>query len=614
MTSSVLIALVLIGVLSFAAQWLAWGLRLPAILPLLLLGIVLGPATGVLAPDALFGDLLFPFVSLSVAVILFEGALTLRLDDIREHGIVVRNLVSIGLLVTFAVIAAATAWLLHLPAEIAALIGAVTVVTGPTVISPLLRAVRPVERVDRVLRWEGIIIDPIGAIFAVLVFEFILSSRHAGVVLQSALTLGGIVLTGIALGLAGGWLYSQAVKRSWLPPLLQNFGMLITVMAIYAAANAVEDESGLLAVTVMGIWLANVGGLDLEDVAEFKENLSVILLSAVFVLLAARLDIGELLGFGWPLLGLLAIVQFVARPLSVLLCTAGQGMGWRERLLLGWIAPRGIVAAAVSSLFAIALARQGVASADAIVPVVFAVILGTVIFQSLTGRWIATLLGLRRSRPNKVLIIGANQLGRELGAALTKLEIPVLMVDPVWEHYRLARMESLPSYYGVAQSEHAERVIDPASVDVVLALSPNRHQNAIAVYHFGHLLGEERVFAIRSSRTQTGSHHESAQYRRRQVLFAEDASFHKLSSLLAQGAVVKTTRIGDGFSRDDWRQQYPDAIPLLLVAGDRARPFTTDMEIPQGEPCSVVALVGQEQRGQAPAGGSGSSIAERLPA
>ena len=593
MTAEVVFALAAVGMIALLCQWLAWAVRLPAILPLLLAGIVLGPVTGLLDADALFGELLFPFVSLSVAVILFEGALSLKFADIQGHGKVVTRLVTRGLLVSFVLISLASLLVLGLSVPASLLVGAVSVVTGPTVIAPLLRVARPSPGIDRILRWEGILIDPIGAVFGVLVFQLLLSSHQTGALLAMCADLAAIILVGLVLGTVGGWLFDQVVRRGWLPRALRNFGMLAWVLFIYAGAEMLAHESGLLAVTVMGLWLANWGELELEEITEFKENLSVILLSAVFVLLAARLDLRGLIEFGWPLLLFLAIVQWLVRPLGVWVSTLGQALDWREKAALGWIAPRGIVAAAVSSLFALSMANAGLADADKLVSVVFAIIIGTVVLQSLTAKPLLSALGVRRPPSNGVLIAGANRLARELGLALQAQGFPVLMADPVWENYRRSRMAGLPAYYGLPQSEQAEAALDLGSIGVVLALSANTHQNALAVYHFSHLLGEEKVFALRSNPGEGGVRRESALFRRRQLLFAGEEGYGALAKRLSQGWTVKTVRLDEAAGWAEVASRYAgDAIPLVWVDPERRRAYPhAGGTAPPDAPLLVVALV-----------------------
>lgn len=458
-----MIALSLAGIalISLLAQWLAWSVRVPAILFLLLSGLLLGPVTGLLDPDQLLGDLLFPLVSLSVAIILFEGALTLHLTELKGIGKVVRNLCSTGMVTSFAVIGAASYFLLGLDWRVAMVLGAVLVVTGPTVIAPMLNVIRPVREVDKILRWEGIVIDPIGALFAVLVFEAVRLGSQGDLVGHTLLALAKTVGVGSLIGVGAGWLTTLLIRKDWLPVSLHKFGVLALVLVTFTLSDWLSHESGLLAVTVFGIWLANQEGLDLEEVLAFKEDLAVILISSLFILLAARLDLAQLWQLGPMVLALLCVVQFVARPLCILVSTRGSDLPWRARALLAWIAPRGIVAAAVSASFAISMHEAGIEDADKLVPLVFAVIIFTVVLQSLTATPLARLLDMRQSAPNVWLLIGANSVARAIGKALADQGIPVQLSDPAWEHCKLARMSGLPCYFGNPQSEHAERHLPP---------------------------------------------------------------------------------------------------------------------------------------------------------
>ncbi|MBP2169301.1 NhaP-type Na+/H+ or K+/H+ antiporter [Erwinia toletana] len=594
MTLTPPLLLVIIGLSSLAAQWIAWLLRLPAILPLLIFGIMLGPVTGVLQPDLLFGDLLFPLVSLSVAIILFEGALTLRVDEIRGLGGVVRNLLTVGMLVTFLVISLSCWALLHFPPELAALVGAVTVVTGPTVIAPLMRVVRPNAAINQVLRWEGIVIDPVGAIFTLLVFEFIVLRQHAESLTHLFWTLGLTVAVGLIVGALFGWLVGNILKRVLLPGYLQNFAVLAIMLTGFGLSNALADESGLLTVTVMGIWLANMRDVDLSDIIAFKEELSALLISALFIILAARLDIHALLALGWPLLALLVIVQLVARPLCIAVSTYGSSLPWRDRLLLSWIAPRGIVAAAVSSLFALTLQRSGYQGADRLVTVVFAVIIGTVVLQSLTSTALARWLRVRQQQPRGVLIIGANSVARALAVALKRLDIPVLLTDSSWEYYRQARMEGLAAWYGNAWSEYAENFLNLNDTAQVLALSPNRHQNALAVYHFSHIFGKEKVAAIRSGAAlRSRGDRESARFHRQENLFGHQQTYSHLSSLLANGATIKATRLNENFGWLEYLEKNRGVIPLFALP-EKGALMRIVAEKPPELPCTLIALVQNE--------------------
>ncbi len=396
--SDPLLSLVAVGLLSITCQYLAYKVRLPAILPLLIVGILVGPVFGVLNADDLFGDLLFPVVSLSVAIILFEGSLTLKFSDIAGHGNMVRNLCSVGVVVTWLVAATAAHYSLDLTWQLSFLFGAIVTVTGPTVIVPMLRTVRPKTNLANILRWEGIVIDPIGALLAVLVFEFIVASQETAIT-HTLIAFGKTIGIGSVLGLASGYLLGLSIRKDWIPHYLLNTAVLTVILGVFAASNYVALESGLLAVTISGMVLANMKDVDVEDILEFKETLSVLLISGLFILLATRLNLQSVVDVGWGSIVVLAAIMFVARPLSVLASSVGTGLKLNELALLSWIAPRGIVAAAVSALFSLKLEEIGYEGAGIIVPIVFMVIIATVVVQSLTSRTVASLLKVRAPAP-----------------------------------------------------------------------------------------------------------------------------------------------------------------------------------------------------------------------
>ncbi|RZD21584.1 sodium:proton antiporter [Pseudoalteromonas sp. MEBiC 03485] len=576
-----------IALCSVLAQWVAWAFRVPAILFLLLTGLILGPFSGVLEPDALLGDLLFPVVSLSVAVILFEGSLTLHFRELKGIGKVVRNLCSIGMITTCLVVSLSAYWILELNWRVAAVLGAVLVVTGPTVIAPLLNSMRPTQDIDRILRWEGIVIDPIGALFAVLVFEAVMLVGQGEVLSHTIIALFKTLGVGLTIGVVAGWLTTLLIRREWLPFELHKFGILALVLISFTVSNHLSHESGLLAVTVFGIWLANQDELEIDSVLEFKEDLSMILISSLFILLAARLQLSDLMMLHSDVFIFLAIVLFVARPACIAISTFKTDLPLKSRLVLSWIAPRGIVAAAVGSVFALSMVEAGIADAEKIVPLIFTVIIVTVVLQSLTATPLAKLLKVRQPAPNTILIIGANHVARAIACGLKDQNIPVHLSDPAWENCKMARMDGLPCYYGNPQSEHAERYLPLTTIRSVLALSPNRHHNALGVQYFSHLLDEKDVFSLRSSTNHAKANKDSATFLSRQILFGDNGAYARLSSLIAKGGKVSATRISEEFSWEQYKEVNSEAIPLFILNGEKnddddspikIRPFTTSME------------------------------------
>jgi NhaP-type Na+/H+ or K+/H+ antiporter len=555
-----------IALTALFCQWIAWRVRLPAILFLLLAGIISGPVTGLLDPEALFGKDLLPLVSLCVALILFEGSLTLQGSEWREIGSVVRRLVTVGALITWLVIALGTYWLLDFSWSLAVLFGSLTLVTGPTVIMPMLRVVRAKTSIANILRWEGIVIDPLGALLAVVVFSFIVSHDAGDGWSTSLLTFALVLLSGIGFGVVGGWGLGQALRRHLLPEYLHSLAAIAVVFTIFIGANLLMHESGLLAVTIMGIWLANMPGVNVRHILHFKENLSVLLISGLFIILSARLDLNAIIAMGPATLLLLLLIQLVARPLSVWASTLGSDLNWRERALLAWIAPRGIVAAAVSAIFAERMTQAGFAQAELLVPLTFLVIIGTVVLQSATARPLAKLLGVSEKVPNGFLIVGANPFARALAKALQELKLRVLLTDSSWENTRAARMANLPTYFGNATSQDAEAKINLIGMGYLLALSPSNELNSLACIHFRHDFPSAQRFTLPSSneRRRSEKHHTHEDVRGR-PLGNQSLTFAQAASRLSAGAEIRNTTLTNGFGWPEYQQMHGQNADLLLA-------------------------------------------------
>ena len=561
----------LIVAIGIGAQWLSWWLKQPAILILLVAGLLAGPVFGVLDPDALFGKLLGPAVSLGVAVILFEGSLTLRLREIRGRGRVVTRLVTMGALASMLSIAAA-AWALGLLSwKVALLFGALASVTGPTVIVPILRSVRPTRDLSNILRWEGILIDPLGALAAVILFQLVALGAERGSDLFLALRIFGV---GIGLGAAAAYGFAAILRRHLLPDYLRNVAALSVVLVVFALSNLLAHESGLLAVTIMGVLLANLKDVPTEEILDFKESLTVLLTSVLFIILAARMPLA---GFGldWaPTLALLAFVLFVARPLSVFVSTVGSDLPWRERAVLSWIAPRGIVAAAVSALFALQLEVLGVKGAQTLVELTFAVIVVTVFVHGLTARPLARWLGVADPEARGVLVLGANPFAAAIALSLKKLDFDVLVADTSWDQIRKARMAGLRTYMGTVVSDDADRRLDLVGIGRLLALSHRAPLNALACLRYAREFGTANVFNVRIADAA-----ERATRAAGRVLFREDATLERLEALIVQeGFEIRHTNLTEEFDFQNMiESQSPESVLLYAVSPARmVYPFSED--------------------------------------
>ncbi|PXX92258.1 sodium:proton exchanger [Marinobacter vulgaris] len=598
MTVSTVFLLACIGVLSLFCQWLAWRVRMPAILFLLAGGIAAGPLLGFLNPEEVFGDLLFPVISLAVAIILFEGSLTLRYQEIRGHGKMVRNLIPVGSIVTCFIGTLAARYILNVSWEVALLFGAISIVTGPTVIAPLLRSVRPDAKLANILRWEGIIIDPVGALLVVLVFEGIVSWGQGNVFGHSMYIFGKTLAVGFVLGAAAGWLNGIALRKHLLPQYLHNAGTLTFMLGVYALSNEMAHESGLLTVTVMGIWMANMKQVPIDAILEFKESLSVLLISALFIILAARVEFAAIAELGWGLVLVLALLMLVARPVSIFLSAIGTSLNWRDKLFLSWIAPRGIVAAAVSALFAFQLQKLGYESAGALVPLVFMLIIATVTLQSLTARPLAKLLKVDEPAAYGFLILGANPMARKIGLALKKLEVPVILADTNWENVKQARMEDLQVYFGNPVSEHASTHLDLTGIGNLLVISPYKHMNSLATYHFLDWFGQNSVLTLAEGDQDQRARHQTAEKIQMTRGLFGGVSYAKLASLASQGYSVKTTQLSEEFSFEDFLEKYDRQALVLFVLDNREHiwPVKSISDIKPEKDWTLVSLVPPQAR------------------
>ena len=591
MHETIVLSLAGIGITALVCQWFAWWVKLPAILFLLLAGILLGPVTGWIRPDALFGELLFPFVSLSVAVVLFEGSLTLKFHEIKGLETVVQRLLSIGVLTTWAITTLAAYELLHISLQLSLLFGALTVVTGPTVIVPMLRTVRPTAHVANILRWEGIAIDPIGALLAVLVFEFIISGSGGTALGHTLFSFAGQVLTGLLTGTLAGYGWGLVLRRHWLPEFLHKVATLMMVFGVFALSNRIQGESGLLTVTIMGVWLANMKGVDIKEILDFKESLSIVLISGLFIILAARLEFARVAQLGWSAIGVLLIMQFVARPVKVLIATWGSTLSWRERALLAWIAPRGIVAAAIAALFALQLQQQGYAQATLLVPMTFIVILGTVTLQSATARLLAVWLGVAEPEPTGFLIVGANPLARAIARALHQHEFRIQLADTSWHNVRAAVMDNLPTFFGNIVSEHADRRLDLVGIGQLLALSASQEENALAATRYRSEFGAANIYSLQITSEQEGDT-KTGKPRIGQLAFGDAVSYKTLSAMLGDGAEVRSTRLSDEFDFDEYYKKYFRAVPLFAInPRGKLSVYTAEQELKPAPGWTIISLI-----------------------
>jgi NhaP-type Na+/H+ or K+/H+ antiporter len=609
---SILLDITVVIALGIGAQWAAWRFRLPSILLLLLVGFLAGPVLGLLDPQSLQGDWLFAFVSLSIGIILFEGGLSLRLSELREVGNSILKLITIGVFITWVLGGAAAYYILEFEVGLAILIGAILTVTGPTVIVPLLRHVRPKGRVNTIAKWEGITIDPVGAILAVLVLETLIllndpSRAAAGTeaaIEHVAIGLGLEIFVALGISVMATMLLVVILRRRMVPDFLRNAVTLMVVVIAFVVANVLQHESGLLATTLMGIALANQPYVSVQRIIEFKENLQVLLIGSLFVLLSARLELSALSYINLEVLIFLGILVVLVRPLAVFVSSMGSNLDWEEKTFLSWLAPRGIVAAAVASLFAYQLRPIYPGAVDGMVPVIFAVIVGTVAIYGLTLAPLARWLDLAEPNPNGLLFVGAAPWVRTVARYVQELGYSVALFDNNPVHVRAAREEGLTAHQGNALSENILDEITLSGIGYLLITIPNDEVASLTALHFSEVFESTDIYQLAAQPdSRHGGEGVMPGHLRGRPLFGEDTSYQSLKAHVERGDNIEVLSLSDNatdetqeyYSYDDLSNEYEDAtvIPLFILRENDTLEIVSETNqfrlLPEDE---FVALVG----------------------
>lgn len=477
------------------AQVAANYLKVPSIVFLLIFGVALGGnGLAVLQPRDL-GTGLEVIVSLSVALILFEGGLNLQLSELGKVSVSLRNLVTTGSLITLIGGAIAAHWLAEFPWQIAFLYASLVVVTGPTVINPLLKEVGVERRVATILEGEGVLIDALGAILAVVVLDVVLKgdASTAEIVLDLLvrLSIGG------SIGALGGWLLSGFLKRSqFLADDLKSSVVVAAVLGLFGIAQSIQSESGLMTAVLAGIVVRASAVPDQRLLLKFKGQLTVLTVSVLFVLLAANLSIPSIFVLGWGGVQTVLVLMLIVRPLNVLICTWNSSLNWRQKAFIAWCGPRGIVAASVASLFAIVLTERGVNGGDSIKALVFLTIAMTVFLQGLTAKWVAKLLGLGMAEASGVAIVGGNPLGLLVARLFQSNGQKVTLIDTSTEAYKQAIALDIPAFVsnGLDMKALAEAGLD--SVGTFIALTINTDVNLVLAQRAMEEFRPPKVFAV----------------------------------------------------------------------------------------------------------------------
>tara|TARA_R110002124_G_scaffold118499_4_gene275891 strand:+ start:3139 stop:4965 length:1827 start_codon:yes stop_codon:yes gene_type:complete len=572
-----------IVILGIFAQWVAWKFKIPAILPLILIGLLVGPiAAEFLTEDGskwiepiwngkkgLFpGDGLYYFVSLAISIILFEGGLTLKRDEIKNVGPSITKLITVGSAVTFFGAGVLAHYLFHLSWEISFLFSGLIIVTGPTVITPILRNIPLKKDVSAVLKWEGILIDPIGALVAVLVFEFISVGGGSGFTKTALTEFGKIILFGTSFGFTFAHALAFAINKKLIPHYLLNVVSLSTVLLVFVQSEVFAHESGLLAVVVMGMVLGNGKLKNIKELLYFKESLSILLISILFILLAANIDIKDLmLLYNWKTVVLFVVVVFVIRPIAVFLSTYKSKLKTNEKLFISWVGPRGIVAAGIASLFGSKLLREGVEGAEYITPLVFMIVLGTVLLNATTARIFAKIVGVFLTSSDGILIIGASPASRLIASYLKQNDRRVVLIDSNPNHIKKAEAIGLEAIEASVYDDDLSENIELNDVGYLMALTGSSVINEYALSKYEKHFGEQGAFRLISADEMKNSDNNTPEV----GLFSHTDDFINLSEVVRNNPKVNEVEI---ISNEDYINKIGKlnaeigSIPVFVKTND----------------------------------------------
>ncbi|WP_439130926.1 cation:proton antiporter [Polaribacter sp.] len=573
-----LAGIIILGIL---AQWVAWKFKIPAILPLILVGLLVGPiAATYLSEDGtkwiepvwngekgLFpGESLYYFVSLAISIILFEGGLTLKRSEIKHVGPVITKLITLGSAITFLGAGIVAHYVFNLSWDLSFLFSGLIIVTGPTVITPILRNIPLKRDISTVLKWEGILIDPIGALVAVLVFEFISVGGGGGFTKTALIEFGKILLFGTTFGFTFAHALAYAVNKKLIPHYLLNVVSLSTVLLVFVESEMFAHESGLLAVVVMGMVLGNGKLNNIKELLYFKESLSVLLISILFILLAANINMQDLmLLYTWKTASLFAIVVFVIRPLAVFASTLNSKLKFNEKLFISWVGPRGIVAAGIASLFGSKLLKQGVEGAEYITPLVFMIVLGTVLLNATTARLFSKMVGVFLKSSNAILIVGASNPSRLIASYLRDKGKRVVLIDSNKNFIDQAQEDDFEAIAVNIYDDDLGSNIELSDVGYLIAMTGNDAVNKYALSTFSDIFGEHGSFRLASSLEVV-----NAKEKERLGFFTPNDDYINLSEAFRENPTIKEVKINN-------EKEY-DAILALLAKEEKSIPLFIENE------------------------------------
>ncbi|WP_099159648.1 cation:proton antiporter [Virgibacillus ndiopensis] len=561
-----LVSIVVILGLGIFSQWLAWRIQWPSIVIMSVAGLLIGPLLGLVNPQEALGELYSPLISLAVAIILFEGSSSLDIREIKGISKSVFRIVTGGAFLAWILGSLAAHFVAGLNLEISFIIGGLFVVTGPTVIIPLLRNAKLKPRIAAVLKWEGIIVDPAGPLLALFAYEVIKVLTNEQLELNYLLHFFGGALLAVILGYVVGMVISIMASKGLFPEYLKSPIILALVLISFTIAEVIMHETGMLTVTVMGLtlgwskkYVSSIG-----NISHFVENISVLLTSTVFILLTASLTretIAQI--FTLPIIGFVLVMLFVVRPLSIWLTTIGTELTNAEKTLLGWIAPRGIVALTVSGYFATILIDDGYEDATLLTALTFALVFITVCVHGFSLGPLAKKLKLANDEPPGVLIVGASSFSIALAIHLKKMGTPVLIADSSSGRLFPAIEKGIPTYKGEILSEHAQFEVDLTPYETILAMTGDASYNGLVAQSFAPEFGYNNTFSLPVSSNHRIKEGGLPKSLKAHMLFNEDAVFTELNRKINTEYTLESIEITekDTISKDKLPE---DVTPLFI--------------------------------------------------
>jgi NhaP-type Na+/H+ or K+/H+ antiporter len=588
----------LIGILGIGAQWIAWRTGWPAIALMLAAGVLAGPVTGLVVPEQTFGDLLEPMISVAVALILFEGGLSLNFRELRKTEGAVTRLMLVGIPVGWVLGTLACYYVAGLVWPVAILFAGILVVTGPTVVIPLLRQSNIAPRPRAILKWEAIVNDPFGALCAVITYEYLRRSGEGGTLISVATSLVAAAVVAGLIGYGAARAIAWAFPRGHVPEYLKAPVLLVAVISTFVLSNLIQQETGLLAVTVMGVAIANMRLDSLRDIHPFKENVTVLLISGVFVLLSASLDFGVLRQFEWRFIAYLLALLFLVRPATVLLSLAFSKIPWNERLLVAWIAPRGVVAVAMSGLFALRLDQLGYGDGSILVTLSFSVVVATIVAHGFSIRYVARWLKVMGARKKGLLIVGSTSWSLSLANQLRQLDVPVMIADTSWQRLSVARQAGIATYHGEILAESTEDRLDLAQFQVLVATTDNEAYNALVCSEFAPDIGRDAVYQL-GGMGDDEDHRSLPEALRGRAMFASGIGVEEIAEHESAGWTFRKTRISEQFDFADAQAALPDEADMLFVLRKEGKIlFFTHASRPTPQPGDTIISYGPPRRAE----------------